>query len=664
MRVYSGLEKYISEFTPPRRKMRGKYIETAAAFDIETTTKGEKSYMYIAQLGIERSIILLRTWTEVLSAFDFIADKWRTDSKHRLIIWVHNFSYEFSFLKFRLRWAKRKDGSDDIFALTNTRIIKAVTEKGLEFRCSYVQSGYSLALLAKNFCQTQKMVGDLDYKVLRNSKTPLTEKEIGYCVNDVEILLEYADYLYKKFPGKIPLTKTGVVRDDIKKDFKSRPKEYKEAAHIILRKSYPDEALYNLLMSHLYAGGYAHANYIYVGDIIFDVASFDFKSAYPAECFNPLPYQLREIPTKRFADCIKAGLAVMAECVFYDLSTKTTHAIFSRHKAEPDSSGILSDNGRVRLADKLHCWLTEYDFFNFQKFYSWEDVKIKRLFYAEKKSLPAYVLDNVYKYYRLKNSLPKGTPEYAASKANLNSIYGMMVTGLYHDNLIFDKSSGDFYPDGAAKPFWKLAKSQILLPQWGVWVTAAVRYHLLSGLCSKMADDWVYSDTDSGKILNYKKHLPEIESYNKKILARNEKIKKEKGYDIGKLGIFDFEGVYQKFKTLGAKRYIYEQDGKVEVTCAGLPKNALPKYCAERGLDIWKMFDDKMLLSASFSGKLRTKYTNTAYSDTITDKFGHTERMTEKSGVCLLDTPFQISMASDYVEFLTKEKEKRKREYR
>ena len=30
------------------------------------------------------------------------------------------------------------------------------------------------------------MVGDMDYKKIRNSETTLTEKEIGYCINDVK----------------------------------------------------------------------------------------------------------------------------------------------------------------------------------------------------------------------------------------------------------------------------------------------------------------------------------------------------------------------------------------------------------------------------------------------------------------------------------------------
>lgn len=645
-----------------RKKCR-KYLITPCAFDIETTTYEEKSYMYVWQFGFLDKIVIGRTWREFDELLSYIRQYWRVNLNNRLIIWVHNFSYEFSFLKFRLKWARKKDGSADIFALTNTRVIKAVTASGFEFRDSYVQSGYSLATLAKNYCKTQKAVGDLDYTILRNSKTPLTDAELGYCINDARILLEYSSYLYGHFPKKIPLTKTGIPRQAIRDNFKKRPPEYQENARLLLRKSFPDEKTYIEMMGKLYAGGYTHANYIYTGDILENVASFDFKSAYPSKCFEPLPWVFRELPVKYFDDALKSfeHIALMIDVTFKGLSTKTTHSIFSEHKAIKGSAGILCDNGRIRCADALHCYLTEYDFLNFQSFYQWDNMEIHALRYSEKKMLPRYVLDEIAEYYELKNSLPKGTPEYAEAKEKLNSIYGMMVTGLFHDNLIFDESTGSFTIGEENTPYSKLIRDKLLLPQWGVWITAGVRYNLLSKLCIKMPEDWVYSDTDSGKILNYKKHLPVIEAYNADILKRNEEIFRTYGYNLGELGIFDFEGVYEKFKTLGAKRYIYQQSGKVYVTCAGLPKDALPIYCKEKNIDIWRVFDDKMLLPAKYTGKLRTKYTNTEYSANITDAFGNAERMTEKSGVALLGVPFELSMTGEYISLVKEYNERNKR---
>ena len=38
------------------------------------------------------------------------------------------------------------------------------------------------------------------------------------------------------------------------------------------------------------------------------------------------------------------------------------------------------------------------------------------------------------------------------------------------------------------------------------------------------------------------------------------------------LGIFEFEGISQKFKTFGAKKYIYGSDDKFKITISGVPK--------------------------------------------------------------------------------------------
>jgi hypothetical protein len=45
------------------------------------------------------------------------------------------------------------------------------------------------------------------------------------------------------------------------------------------------------------------------------------------------------------------------------------------------------------------------------------------------------------------------------------------------------------------------------------------------------------------------------------------------------LGMFDFEGTCSKFKTLGAKRYIYINDKGYHSTISGLRKDSFESYC-------------------------------------------------------------------------------------
>ena len=57
----------------------------------------------------------------------------------------------------------------------------------------------------------EKKVGDLDYSLLRHSNTHLTDTELGYCINDVKVVMAYIQEKIEHDGNiaKIPLTKTG-----------------------------------------------------------------------------------------------------------------------------------------------------------------------------------------------------------------------------------------------------------------------------------------------------------------------------------------------------------------------------------------------------------------------------------------------------------------------
>lgn len=62
------------------------------------------------------------------------------------------------------------------------------------------------------------MVGDLDYNILRTPKTPLTDKEKGYCKRDCIVVYHgIKDFInIYKYQHAIPLTQTGRVRRVVK----------------------------------------------------------------------------------------------------------------------------------------------------------------------------------------------------------------------------------------------------------------------------------------------------------------------------------------------------------------------------------------------------------------------------------------------------------------
>ena len=82
-----------------KRNNTRKYKDLFCAFDIESTNDYSinQAFMYIWQFQIEEYTIVGRTWDEYLSFLERLSEQLKSDEY--LMIYVHNLSYEFSFLK-------------------------------------------------------------------------------------------------------------------------------------------------------------------------------------------------------------------------------------------------------------------------------------------------------------------------------------------------------------------------------------------------------------------------------------------------------------------------------------------------------------------------------------------------------------------------------------
>ena len=202
--------------TVSRKKV--KYYNIPVAFDIETSSfklNGEKcAIMYEWSFSFYGVVVIGRTWDEFLSMLTRLCDVLHVSPDQRLVIYVHNLAFEFQFMRKFFDWR-------DVFAIDTYKPIRACTDRGIEFRCSYVLSGYSLYNVANNLTEIkiEKLKGDLDYDLIRTPLTPLTEKELQYCINDVQIVVAYIHerILFDKGIAKIPHTKTGYVRQYCRK---------------------------------------------------------------------------------------------------------------------------------------------------------------------------------------------------------------------------------------------------------------------------------------------------------------------------------------------------------------------------------------------------------------------------------------------------------------
>lgn len=553
------------------------YANVVTAFDIETskieTPQGPQAFMYIWQwqIGLDMTVVG-RTWEDFLQCVEKL--KGALPSNTTLVVYVHNLSYEFQFLRNVYDFK-----TEDVFALTSRKVLKCTMFDGLlEFRCSYIHSNMSLAVYtAKMGAYHSKKVGDLDYNVVRYPYTPLTSTEIGYCVNDVRGLAEAliiemehdGDNLYT-----IPLTSTGYVRRDTKAAVRQERRE-------IAKQIAPDMEVYTMLRE-AFRGGNCHANRFYADKILENVSSADRSSSYPdvlCNCKFPITRFERE-PEQGFEALntlmLKCGRALLFRVALYNVRLREWWwgcPYLAKDKCKRVEGGKI-DNGRILEAEYIETTVTDVDWKIILEEYDFDDVGIYDLYSARYGYLPRPIIQTNIKYYRLKTELKNVDGQellYLKSKNKLNSIYGMMAQNPVKEDVLF--IDGAFVVDPEADKEQLLRESNkraFLAYQWGVWCTAWARYRLEEGI--RLAGDaFVYADTDSVKYIGNVSFV----AYNRQRIrdskAAGAFAKDPKG-NIHYMGVYEQEPGYDRFVTLGAKKYCVEQHGKVHCTVSGVSK--------------------------------------------------------------------------------------------
>lgn len=652
-----------------------------AVFDIEASSflyNGKKAgCMYAWVFGINGKCVRGRTWEEFLNLIDKLVKYYHLSVEKRLVVYVHNLAYEFQWFKNRFKWY-------NVFALDTREPVYAITTRGIEFRCSYVLSGMSLEKVGENLTKykVKKLKGDLDYYKLRTPETPLTDKEWGYILNDGLVVMAYIQELIER-EGSIkalPITKTGFVRNLFRSKTLAGKNKYTYGKLIRnLALTLPE---YQELKK-TYIGGFTHANHNYVGKTCEKVSSFDFTSSYPAVMIGE-KYPMtkpREVEIKDEKDLLKylELYACMFKLTLYNVSPifDNEHYISRSHCTECEH--YVLDNGRVVSASKLSIYVTEQDYKIIAKTYDWTSMEITNFYVMNKDYLPIDYVKTVLELYQNKTTL-KGVEgkevEYQVSKENVNSAYGMTVTDPCRCEILFDAIEGwsretPDYEELLDK--YNKSTQRFLYYAWGVWITAYARANLWSGIL-EFGKDYIYSDTDSLKVFNKDKHQSYIDNYNKEITNKINRCLKE--YDIPletacpktikgelkPLGVWDYEGTYDMFKTLGAKRYMYVEDNQLHITIAGVGKKAGAEYLMwkYKTIDkVFKNFNEGLIFPSSYgeegknaSGKLCHTYIDGYVSGEVEDYLGHKARFEEFSLVYLEPTEYSLSLDEAFKQYL------------
>lgn len=680
-RVYSKHEKDIGSVY---------YYNVSCSLDTETSSfyigEDKCSCMYVWMFSINGKVIVGRTWEEFEDMIRRV--HMYTDLNTRLICYVHNLGFDFEYFAPRLKWCKS-------FCLETHKPIYAITEGGVEFRDSLILTNKGLAASAKDLLKykVEKKVGDLDYKLVRGSKTPLTPKELDYCIYDCLVLDAVIQEKIEQEGSiaKIPLTNTGYVRRFLKEKcypgnrhsdraMKKAARQYRAIMEDLTLTS--DE--YKMLKA-AFAGGYTHANVMYVGEDIKErVDSLDFTSSYPAvilsEAFPMSKAQhLENVSRETFIDILKNKLSVF-EITFDNIQPKENIPDHYLSESKCITKGkTVTDNGRIVSSERVSTIITNIDFEIIKNCYNYDSIQVGTVLVYEKGYLPKPIIEGTLELYKGKTTL-KGVVgselEYQIKKGMLNSVYGCMVTDIIKELTEYTNDGWmTTEPDTEeAIDHYNNSRTRFLYYPWGVFVTAYARRNLWQGIL-EFGEDYIYSDTDSIKCVNFTKHLQFVTWYNTQITEKVKTVLKYYNIDpeeaspktikgVAKpIGVWDWETEkfkYKRFKTLGAKRYMYIQDevdeegviheNVLHITIAGLGKKSGAVYLSKKE-DPFKYFSDQMNIPEEGTGKNTHTYLGEMEGDFI-DYLGNPQHFHEYGGVHLEGAGYSLKLSTRFKEYL------------
>lgn len=624
------------------------------SFDIETTRIGDTSetvhsYMYMWMYGIADYRVFGTTWQDLnewsgevnklIQSHQYVrcSNGAKKRCKVKFFGFIENMGFEWAFLKGNFI----EHITDGFFKEKRHPLYLKMDD--VTWLDSMLVTGMSLENIAKNFTKLQKMTGDLDYNIKRNSKDPfkMSKKELKYCEMDVAILTEYHKYYVNTFLKngikQLVYTRTGIARAILRRSFHFQTK----ITHSDIEKMYPDEATYKMHMKYLLRGGYVHANGIYTNQILHDVFSDDITSAHPAQMCHKL------FPMSEFKKCnatfetMEIGNAYIFDVTLKKVKSKTSHSIESLSKCVSVSNPLI-DNGRVHECDSMRVLITDIDFKIYKMFYTWckKDVIYHRVVCAKYANLPGYVVRNVLTNYENKEKKKLAHLDYYLEKTFVNSIFGCTITR-YNDFSITLKNG---VINEKANDYNKMKKEQILSPYWGIWTTAYTRLQQLS-LIYIDPDACIYGDTDSDKHF-YSEYIDDyITSFNinQEQLNQMLAVHYRKDFELLKeLGKWDREKTADYFKTCGCKRYGAVFGDKYKLTVAGLPKKSI--LPVKKPQNVLKILKDGLCVRGC---KLCSVYSDETYTDIING-----EQMVTNGCVSLIPIDFTLGMLGEYVAFL------------
>lgn len=469
----------------------------------------------------------------------------------------------------------------------------------------------SLDNIAKNVISIDemyyKMSSEYDYKKVRLEGHKLDYIEKAYLYNDVYILKEFVRQFY------LPLNTKQTTASSIAFEKFIQSKFGEKGAYKAFTDVYPDlfdyKKVYEIIKDS-YKGGWTQANKKYLGKEVIcnNSVSIDINSSYPSVVrYKPLPYgvpilhkglknlkddelAILTIHFDGFKNNNKDDLIGHIQCgalnteIFKTNGTDYLHTNFIDGKMVGTNKKSASHNYKISIWNfELENLLETMSFYEYEKTYNkdldiyYNTDKIKKGFTVESslvfKCNIGFFGEQVDEFTKMKieGKLEGNNAKTSFAKLCLNSFYGKLASNPERmERMIKFNNEGLACFENTDVSY--LAEKKYYA-SFSSCVTAWARVNLRTTLYKIGYNNVLYFDTDS---LYTKVNAEYIKNKCGDILHSTE------------LGKWDIEKEYNKFKAIGAKKYIYngrtygeKGNFKINCKCAGLPSDVRAKATFE-----------------------------------------------------------------------------------
>lgn len=526
--------------------------------DFETTTDPNDCRVWafaISEIGNIDNFIYGNSLDDFM---DFCANK-----KENYKMWFHNLKFDGEFIvwwlldngfEFVPDKENRKDKSfttlvsdmgqwymiEVFFKVSGSKVNKVMFYDSMKLLNTSVEQ------VAKDFDLPISKL-KIDYRAYRAKGHVLTDEEVAYIRNDVEIMSMALDFLFKHGVDKMTIAGNALA------DFKRRCTNFRTYFPVL-----PKEV--DRFCRASYKGGFTWLSPLYIEKEVGKGVVFDVNSMHPAQMkYKPMPIGYPEAFEGEYIFDPLYPLYIVAFACSFKLKEGKIPSIQLKHSLSyMPNEYIETTNGEI-----VTLTLTTPDFELFFENYEVEDIE---WFGGYKFKSCNGLFTNYVDYWteqKIKSKREGNKSMTALSKLYLNSLYGrfglngqgdkkepVLIDGVLHQVRLKTEDRENVYCPVAS---FITAYSRKLI----IETAEAMRHYTLE---KYGFDGMIYTDTDSC-------HVTGIDESDYEELGKYIEI------DDYKLGAWKPESIFVRGKYLRQKCYMEQwPDGSVNVTVAGLPK--------------------------------------------------------------------------------------------